>query len=858
MGKNLSKVTLMSGLLSSLFCLSPLSAFANSSSDKLFISEKDEWPTFRGDQRNHGFSQFPAIYQDDKAWKFQTSKGIFSTAVIDENSNIYVGSADTYFYALNPKGDVIWRLKTGEIIDSAALLTRSSEENYITIPSGDGKLYHLKKNDQLKKDPTKEILWTFDAHKFPHHKEVGYTWFEGNVTLGNNGMLLAGNTNWNFYAINGEDGSLSWKYPSKNMNWSAAAIDEQGYIYWTSLDRSIRKMNSEDGSLIWEKSTLGFNSSSVALDYEGRLFFGSFDSNLYALNQENGEILWKFKTNDHIYGSPALSLNSKKQLERIYITSTDGRLYCLSPSGQLIWNFDTESIIRSSPSINRSESNNDIIYFGAANGLLYAINHDGSFRWAYDTNSENLALKDRNDLNSSPALSEKGIIIGGEHGFISYVPYDYPLYNPDDSRSILKIEKQKDGIEISQVSSGWNNPAFPEPLAPHETINLKVSYYKNGERIKAGINRWHNATKISIEPNIAFQWEISGSGAEIYIQPLEFLENSQSYEVSIDGSLISSGINFGNLEIGASEIIPFSRKIIVKSQKENNIENLFTWFNNNDLKTFRLNRLSLPSPSMIASLNQIGFDSLNWLLRILDVQPNQTDPNTGKIKAWLTEAIPEGSPHNLTIPDNSNVHASLFGEYKGNSFILYANNLSLNVAGIDISISELTLRGTIDAESKEPQIIDVQARLNPFTDINYGPLLGLSGLVNSSLNIPISGNFLMHSYQKSIEDNLPEDFKVESVSARKQKNIFHKEFYDLKVKFSSKTLSKSDRKNFTLVWLDESKGKAISMRISNLDQIDENIWSIKEKIPAKKFNVESEKSTFYLIYNTSPIKLSLY
>ena len=34
-------------------------------------------------------------------------------------------------------------------------------------------------------------------------------------------------------------------------------------------------------------------------------------------------------------------------------------------------------------------------------------------------------LADRNDLNGSPALGKRGVYIGGEHGRVWFVPYDY-------------------------------------------------------------------------------------------------------------------------------------------------------------------------------------------------------------------------------------------------------------------------------------------------------------------------------------------------------------------------------------------------------------------------------------------------
>ena len=65
---------------------------------------------------------------------------------------------------------------------------------------------------------------------------------------------------------------------------------------------------------------------------------------------------------------------------------------------------------------------------GSANGNLYALDAGtGRRRWSFDTTPRDPVLKDRNDLNSSPALGRRGVYIGGEHGRIVFVPYDWCL-----------------------------------------------------------------------------------------------------------------------------------------------------------------------------------------------------------------------------------------------------------------------------------------------------------------------------------------------------------------------------------------------------------------------------------------------
>jgi hypothetical protein len=80
------------------------------------------WPKFRADAAQDGVGVVHPRATNQPIWSFQTGKGIFSSPVVSADGTIYVGSADRTFYALHPDGTLRWKLLTGEIIDSAALL----------------------------------------------------------------------------------------------------------------------------------------------------------------------------------------------------------------------------------------------------------------------------------------------------------------------------------------------------------------------------------------------------------------------------------------------------------------------------------------------------------------------------------------------------------------------------------------------------------------------------------------------------------------------------------------------------------------------------------------------------------------
>jgi outer membrane protein assembly factor BamB len=141
------------------------------------MEEEAVWPVFRYDRQNTGRCPLRATYHGDHPWVFQTGKGIFSTPVIDHDGTVYIGSADHRFYALLPDGSLKWSFETGEIIDSAAVLSvvKAGEESIIIVPSGDGYLYCLRCESG-------DVIWKFDA-RITHRS--GYNnWWEANIAIG--------------------------------------------------------------------------------------------------------------------------------------------------------------------------------------------------------------------------------------------------------------------------------------------------------------------------------------------------------------------------------------------------------------------------------------------------------------------------------------------------------------------------------------------------------------------------------------------------------------------------------------------------------------------------------------------------
>jgi outer membrane protein assembly factor BamB len=719
------------------------------------VQPDSPWPTFRRDRRNTGYSSLTAIYNGDQPWDFQTSKGIFSTPVIDGNGIVYFGSADHYFYALNPDGSLNWKYETGEIIDSAAALTPGA----ITFISGDGNMYHFRTGSMY---ISARPIWTYEAQLRPG---ISYNrWFEGNVAVGYDGTFYSGNTNFLYYAINA-DGTLKWTYPTTSNNWSMAAFGNDGTIYWGSLDTYLRGVAS-DGKEIWRTRTLGFVAASAAVGSDGTVYIGSFDSNLYALDPQTGSVKWKFPTSDHIYASAALNEDPDGKTTVILFGSADGSFYAVDPQGKLLWKYDTGDPIRSSAALGFApDGENKIVYFGDGNGKLYALNaNDGSLRWAFDTTSKDPELADRNDLNGSVALGKTGIYIGDESGQLWYVPYDYCLH-AQDAHCSKQSTLPNTFTGLYYVSPGGNTSAdFPKSLPSSAMLTLRLIVRQNNETIDASmcnapVGCPQDALNVSLDPPVSLDVQHSADGKYIYIRPLDFLKPGQAYTLNISGKYYTGGIRFGNMTLGGSETGAFQREFNFNAQ--NSSQGLPLSVDATKSTAFEWTRLAAPTPPMLPSLNQIGFDYIEWIVAPVMITPADAN-GQGKFILWAIGA--KRAPDGGLVPDpTSDFTLPLSGRYQGADFVAIDQNFPMPITGINIPFNLFELRGTFNANgiTTRPAAF---ASTDTLSIPTFGPYLVIAGLANDWYkDMLVAGTYVTRPYDGNA-NHVPDGIRVANVT----------------------------------------------------------------------------------------------
>ncbi len=580
------------------------------------------WPKFRNNALQNGHSRVIPEKSTLSPWTFATGKGIFSSPVVDKEGTVYIGSADHYFYAVDQNGKLKWKVLTGEIIDSSALL---DNQGRVFVGSGDGQVYAFDRN-------TGKTLWTYKAHT-PEEvtrlfgvKTYNLNWFEGNIAMLPDGSILAPNDNYLIYRLDRDSGKPMGQYLLNEMGWSLPAVNPITNKIITGSNfmalKNVYAFDADTYEASWTRGGFGTNAASVLLTNaheHGAAIVGGFDGMVRAFGQKDGHRIWSFGTRDHIYASCAQLSNGT-----LIQPSTDGTVYALNPeTGKVVWAYDTKEPIRSSPAVDGQ----DRIYFGSGQGRLYCLNPDGTFRWAWQ-----LIADVRNDINASPALGRKGVYIAGESGGVFFVPYDYPLTEKgkaDPHAVALAGEDLPDNGVFLIRTEPFGALESTQKKAIHANAPLCFSLVvrENGDTIKTAIDR--DSLEIKVDgPDTAFRCDTAASGQFFTLIPREYWTGKEggSLTFNIRGAWQRNFARVGLKFFRGSKGGQFDQNMTfdVLPRKGAGMPLKVPDGKGSPSSVVEISRLAPANPSILPSYNQIGYDSLHYILGVVEQNKDHT------------------------------------------------------------------------------------------------------------------------------------------------------------------------------------------------------------------------------------------
>ena len=315
-------------------------------------------------------------------WTFQLeSPGTAEAAFAD--GAILVGDAMGILYCIDFETRKLrWKMETGDTIQAAPAISNGK----VFVGSGDKQFYAL----DLK---TGEKIWSIEgSDKFPSAANLV------SAPDGSDVWILVNGYDGITRCLREEDGSIVWKYETKDfINGTPAIIDGQ-LIAFGGCDQVIHIINLKDGALVKKIDTDAQITNSVAT-IGTTIYSGNHANQLVAADTNAEKLTWIYQANDFpFFTSPAIDD------QHVYIGSRDKSLHAIKRSdGTSAWTFKTGGRVESSPI-----AFNDGIVFGSSDGRLYAANPtDGAELWRLDLGE---------DLTASPIYAQARIIIAGGDG----------------------------------------------------------------------------------------------------------------------------------------------------------------------------------------------------------------------------------------------------------------------------------------------------------------------------------------------------------------------------------------------------------------------------------------------------------
>ncbi|MDB5468137.1 MAG: PQQ-like domain, partial [Phenylobacterium sp.] len=182
---------------------------------------------------------------------FGAGPNLYTTTIQGKRTDVLgAGQKSGMYYALDPaSGAVIWATQAGPGGVLGGIEwgpSTDGERVYAAITNGSHKTYAYTTYDGQKKTTTGglwtaldaatgHILWQTAAPESPEY-------ITDSFVSGANGVIFAGSSGGNFYALDTRSGQIKWTFPSGGAVWSGAAIVD-GVVYWGSgYDTQARKL----------------------------------------------------------------------------------------------------------------------------------------------------------------------------------------------------------------------------------------------------------------------------------------------------------------------------------------------------------------------------------------------------------------------------------------------------------------------------------------------------------------------------------------------------------------------------------------------------------------------------------------
>ncbi|MCP4605413.1 MAG: PQQ-binding-like beta-propeller repeat protein [Proteobacteria bacterium] len=365
---------------------------------------KKGWTTFRGSPRRTGRSFVKGPRKATLKWVFRTEGRVYADVAIASDGTLYIASHDHHLYAVSPDGREKWSYDAeGKIWTSPAVAT-------------DGTIYLGSDNDRLTAlDPSGRERWIFSTAQPPEKGDkpeagrwdvdtspvladdgtiifgchlylyalrpngmlrwyfqaaVGKAKIFSSPTLGHDGTIYFGTQGQYFFALN-QSAKALWNIKTSGDNDSTPAVGNDGTVFFASDDGKVRAV-APGGNLKWEFDAGAPVRAPMAIGHDGTVFASTYNKSpfLIALDGKDGKEKWRYHIESgdgSFYGIQSGALIDSEGY--VYFGGRDHYIYCLSPTGKLVWRYKTGNQVDSGPVLGPDGT----LYVGSDDKRVYAF-----------------------------------------------------------------------------------------------------------------------------------------------------------------------------------------------------------------------------------------------------------------------------------------------------------------------------------------------------------------------------------------------------------------------------------------------------------------------------------------------------
>jgi outer membrane protein assembly factor BamB len=172
-------------------------------------------------------------------------------------------------------------------------------------------------------------------------------------------------------------------------SWPGISVDDSSNTVYVAYNQQLYALQGDNGAERWRFPAKRVSSFSIfaapELSADGQLLFGGYDHLFYSIDPTSGQENWIFPNPNDINSSDKGASNRYiasplKEGESIFAPNSNGILYALSSSGQLLWTFGTDQPMWGQPA-----SDGELVYVTSLDHHLYALNaQSGQQIWGED------------------------------------------------------------------------------------------------------------------------------------------------------------------------------------------------------------------------------------------------------------------------------------------------------------------------------------------------------------------------------------------------------------------------------------------------------------------------------------------